>query len=221
MEVLWRVVQSMKTAAAAAGVEFVTGDTDLITGIPTGDWLLERRADANGVTNVAWSAGTEDDVGRFDMTIGNPIQGGIPIVVVPNLVINYDSNNSDRIEFLEVTWYQHDGVDTYELVTDTALLDELLGGWELSIDDFPDVTEIEGRVDSQANGISFTTSTVPLGADPSAGGILETTRPIFYDSSNVSCPQTDDVYEADYIGIGYSLAGQNFRFVFRCGDDVS
>jgi hypothetical protein len=108
-------------------LQFVTGDQPnmLISSTPPGDWVLSRKG--NGESGFT-------DLSRFEFSLAHPVDAsGFPIVFVP--AIRFDTDGSDGLTILYVKWYQNDGAGTFVEVTDTALLDSLMGGFEVSMDD--------------------------------------------------------------------------------------
>ncbi len=186
-------------------LQFVTGDQDLISGNPSGFWTLERRTDP--ATSTVWTS-----EGQFRYEFSSPVDtNSNPKIFIPSLRVDTDANS--QITSLTIKWWEYDGSGFQP--ANVALLNNLLGGFGISVDDFDGTTGNGGsRRSASANGLTFATQTV-LDLTPAN---IATTLPD--DSATggfkYSCSIDPDSFEALYIGIDYSIAGQGLRFVWRC-----
>lgn len=175
-------------------LQFITGDEpqQLTTATPAGNWTLARSADSGA--NFA-------TIANFEFALANPVDGtGNPIVFVP--AIRFDTDGAGGLTTLHVKWYQHNGANYVE-VTDAALLNSLMGGFEVAMDDFNGIETDGGtRRSAHANNISFGTASVDVSN-------LDTKGKFLYNSSSTTA------YNLDYTGISYQFGGQSFRFVWR------
>ncbi len=193
-------------------LQFVTGDNDLIFGFPAGSWVLERRADPSNLAGATFSP-----VGSFRFEFSSPLDANDkPKVFVPSLRVTADAL-SGQINSLTIKWWQYTGAGAsgYE-PADVELLNDLLGGFGVSVDDF-DGTSGNGnsRRSARTNKVAFAAETV-LDLTPSA---IATTLPDDSDGGApffYSCNTDGTNFEAVYIGIDYQIAGQGMRFVWRC-----
>jgi hypothetical protein len=172
-------------------LQFITGDNMLISATPPGDWVLSRKGSGDpGFTDLA----------RFEFSLANPVDAsGFPIVFVP--AIRFDTDGSSGITMLHLKWYQNDGAGTFVEVTDTAMLDSLMGGFEVSMDDFSGTTIDSTRRSAQLNNISFGTASIDV-TD------LDGKGKFYYNYS------LEDKYSLEYIGVDYMFGGQSFRFAW-------
>ncbi len=170
-------------------LQFVTGDraSQLITAFPSGDWVLSRNS-----TTVA----------VFEFSLAKPVDAsGKPIIIVPAVQLVLDGTVDKGINAINVRWYQWSGT-AYVQVTDTALLNSLMGGFEISMDDMYGITGDTNRRSLQTNGIDFATSTIDVSAPSDGKGKFH------YNSLSTS------IYNLDYMGVGYQFGGQSFRFAW-------
>ncbi|MDH4161248.1 MAG: hypothetical protein OEW15_00990 [Nitrospirota bacterium] len=186
-------VSSDVTSTGNWHLQFITGDVaaQLTTDTPAGDWVLARN---NGSGPV--------EIGKFEFSLANPVDAnGNPIVFVPAIRFDVDAANYNAVQTLHVKWYQHNGTGYVE-VTDATLLNSLLGGYEISLDDWDGVTGNTLLRRNQKWGIDFSTTTIDVRD-------LDGNGPYFYNEL------TQDRYNLAYFGISYQFGGQSFRFAWR------
>lgn len=173
-------------------LQFITGDSasQLATAFPAGDWVLSR----NSAT-----------IARFEFSLAKPVDGSnYPIVIVPGIRLSVNPLDGS-ISAVNVKWHRWTG-SAYEEVTDAALLNSMMGGFELSMDDMDGAVNANpsdaSRRSVQINNIDFATSSVNVSSPGDAKG------PFYYNY------QLEAKYNLDYIGISYQFGGQSFRFVW-------
>lgn len=174
-------------------LQFITGDdpAQLTTATPAGDWVLSRKG--NGESSFT-------EIGRFEFALAKPIDdSGKPIVYVPALRFKTDAYNG--LTTLYIKWYQYIGTG-YEEVTDGSLLDSLMGGFEVSMDDNSGIASDPSRRSVHQNNISFSTTSMDVSNLDGKG--------MFYYND----PMNTTKYNLDYIGISYQYGGQSFRFAW-------
>jgi hypothetical protein len=172
-------------------LQFIASST-LPTTMPVGDWVLTRKG--NGESGYT-------EVGRFDFSLAKPVDdAGWPIVYVPAIRFETDGTAENGLTALHVKWYQYVG-NGYEEVTDGALLDSLMGGFSISMDDFTGLGD-NNRRSVQQNNFSFSTREIDV-HDPDGLG------PFYYNYSS------EDKYSLDYVSANYNYGGQSFRFYWN------
>jgi hypothetical protein len=172
-------------------LQIITGDqaSQLTKATPAGDWILSR----NSVT-----------IGQFEFALANPIDAsGNPIVFVP--AVRFDVNaGAPTLTTLHIKWYQYQGISAgYVEITDAALLNTLIGKFEIAMDDFNGINTDSSRRSYHVSNNSFSTTSIDV-SNPSDGK-----GPFLYNSSSTIN------YNLDYLGVGYQFGGQNFRFAWR------
>jgi hypothetical protein len=175
-------------------LQFITGDeaSQLTTATPAGDWVLSRKTTTAPV-----------EIGRFEFALANPVDAlGNPIVFIPSVRFDTDGAPDPHLTMLHIKWYQWVG-SGYVEITDAALLNSLMGGFEISMDDFDGIDSDTSRRSYQENGISFAVSSFDV-SNPSDGK-----GPFLYNSTSTTS------YNLTYFGVGYEFGGQSFRFAWR------
>lgn len=181
-------------------LQFITGDqlNQLTTDMPDGEWVLKRDT---------------EEIAKFEFKTANPVDAnGHTIVVIPGLFLKNSSGSGvltdEAIQTVEIKWYRwdptaNDGSGDYVEITDLAMLDGLMGGFELAIGDWDGITGNPTERYPHWNNLSFATDTTIDVSNPDDGN-----GPFYYDHSG------SDQYNADYIGISYQFGGQGFRFAW-------
>ena len=192
------LINLRKNNAAASNdwyLSFGTGDmaSNLITDTTAGDWVLSRNT----------STGLTGEVGRFEFALAKPVDGaGMPIVFVPAIMIDLDGTGDKGITTLHIKWVQYSG-SGYVEVTDAALLNSLMGGFDVYLIDDNGIDSAPGSRWASKNGIDFGTHTIDISDLDGKGKFYYQ-----YTADNTK-------YKLDYIGVGYRFGGQNFRFAWR------
>lgn len=174
--------------------QFITGDqaSQLTTATPAGDWILSRATTTDPV-----------EIGRFEFALANPVDAsGNPIIFVPAVRFDTDGAADPHVTMLHIKWYQWIG-SGYVEITDMDLLNSLIGGFSIAMDDFQGIVSDGNRRSYYVSNNAFGTSSIDV-SNPTDGK-----GPFLYNSISTTN------YNLDYLGVDYQFGGQSFRFAWR------